>query len=236
MNKLENKLSSREVADMMEIRHPDILRKIEGINRDFTESKIAFSKYWTESSYKDASGKSNREFMVTKRGCEFLAHKTTGTKGNLFTDRYMDKFAEMEKFIEYGPQRKLTPMEIMELQFKISKEQEEKLIEITGRVEKIENNSTIDYSQQIELNDLAKFTVVAALGGKDTPAYKELGKKAFSQIWKDFKRVMQVNSYRNTPIGDLDRAKDFIKGWKPCRELELMIIGSNSQVRFNEVI
>ena len=100
MNKqLENKLSSREVAEMMEIRHPDLLRKIDGINKDFTESKIAFSKYWTESSYKDGSGKSNREFQITKRGCEFLAHKTTGTKGNLFTDRYMDKFAAMENFI-----------------------------------------------------------------------------------------------------------------------------------------
>ena len=100
MNKqLENKLSSREVAEMMEIRPGDLLKKIDGINKDFTERKIAFSKYWTESSYKDGSGKSNREFQITKKGCEFLAHKTTGTKGNLFTDRYMDKFAAMEEII-----------------------------------------------------------------------------------------------------------------------------------------
>ncbi|MDR3593382.1 Rha family transcriptional regulator [Clostridium sp.] len=32
------------------------------------------------------------DYEMTKRGCEFLAHKTTGTKGNLFKDRYMDKF------------------------------------------------------------------------------------------------------------------------------------------------
>lgn len=106
---LENKLSSREVAIMMEVGHPELLRKIKKINEDFTQSKIAFSKYWTESSYKDASGKSNREFLITKRGCEFLAHKTTGTKGNLFTDRYMDRFEQMKEAISIG---KIKPVKV----------------------------------------------------------------------------------------------------------------------------
>ena len=40
MNKqLENRISS-------------LLRKIDDINEDFRESKIGFSKYWIESSYK----------------------------------------------------------------------------------------------------------------------------------------------------------------------------------------
>lgn len=102
MIKLENKLSSREVADMMEVRHDVLLKKIEGINEDFTDHKIVVSKYWVVSSYKDASGKSNKEFLITKRGCEFLAHKTTGTKGNLFTDRYMDRFEQMKEVISNG--------------------------------------------------------------------------------------------------------------------------------------
>lgn len=100
MKQLENKLSSREVCEMMEIRHTDLLRKIDGINKDFNQSKIAFVKYWTEGTYRDSKGEERREFQITKRGCEFLAHKTTGTKGNLFTDRYMDKFAAMENVIK----------------------------------------------------------------------------------------------------------------------------------------
>ncbi len=99
INQLESKLSSREVCEMIEIRHPDLLRKIDKINEGFTQSKIEFSKYWSESAYKDASGKENREFQITKRGCEFLAHKTTETKGNLFTDRYMDRFEQMKEEI-----------------------------------------------------------------------------------------------------------------------------------------
>ena len=100
MEELENRISSREVADMMDLKqHSDLLRKIDKINEDFTQSKIAFSKYWVESSYKDNSGKTNREYLITKRGCEFLAHKTTGTKGNLFTDKYMDRFEQMKDYI-----------------------------------------------------------------------------------------------------------------------------------------
>lgn len=94
------RLSSREVYQMMDLKqHSDLLRKIDGINKDFTQSKIAFSKYWIEGTYKDVSGKTNREFQISKKGCEFLAHKTTGTKGNLFTDKYMDRFEEMENQI-----------------------------------------------------------------------------------------------------------------------------------------
>lgn len=93
-------LDSREVAEMMEVNHKDLLKKIDGINKDLNSEKVRPSKYWTESTYKqEGNGKENRNFLITKRGCEFLAHKTTGTKGNLFTDRYMDKFEGMKKYI-----------------------------------------------------------------------------------------------------------------------------------------
>ena len=98
MNKqIEQKISSREVATMMEVAHGDLLKKVDKINEDLKKEKIPCSKYWVESTYKQSNGKSNREFLITKRGCEFLAHKTTGTKGNLFTDKYMDRFEQMKQ-------------------------------------------------------------------------------------------------------------------------------------------
>ena len=113
MEELENRISSREVAEMMEVEHFNLLKKIDGINKDFTEFKIDFSKYWIESYYKDNSGKNNREFQITKRGCEYLAHKTTGTKGNLFTDKYMDRFEQMKDYIT-KVQYTVTPKEELE--------------------------------------------------------------------------------------------------------------------------
>lgn len=99
-NQIEQKLDSREVAEMMEMQHSDLLSKIDKINKDFSQRKIPFTKYWEDSTYLDKQNKSRRNFLITKRGCEFLAHKTTGTKGNLFTDRYMDRFAEMEQQLQ----------------------------------------------------------------------------------------------------------------------------------------
>lgn len=100
VKEIEQKLDSREVAKMMEVEHKLLLRKIDNINEDFSENKIVPTKYWNESSYLDKQNKPRRNFLITKRGCEFLAHKTTGAKGNLFTDRYMDRFEEMKNCIQ----------------------------------------------------------------------------------------------------------------------------------------
>jgi phage regulator Rha-like protein len=94
-------LDSREVAVMVEMRHDRLLRKIDEVTKDFTDTNIGVSDYWEESTYKDASGKANRCLKITKRGCGFIAHKTTGYKGNIFTHRYMERFEQMEKEL-YG--------------------------------------------------------------------------------------------------------------------------------------
>ena len=93
-----NVIDSREVAEMMEVQHKDLLKKIDSINKDFGSEKVRHEKYWQESTFENR-GKQYRNFLITKRGCEFLAHKTTGTKGNLFTDRYMDRFEQMKEHI-----------------------------------------------------------------------------------------------------------------------------------------
>lgn len=101
LQKLNNdktiRISSREVAGMLAMEHSKTIRKIEGIAKDLTEAKIGLSDLWVQSVYKDASGKSNKEYLLSKQGCQFLAHKTTGKKGNLFTYKYMKRFEEMEE-------------------------------------------------------------------------------------------------------------------------------------------
>lgn len=103
MNNLVASISSREVAEMMETRHDNLMNKIEkhtAILEKVTDLKIKVSDLWQLSSYKDNTGRTLKEYQVTKKGCEFLAHKTTGEKGDLFTIRYMNKFEEMEQYIK----------------------------------------------------------------------------------------------------------------------------------------
>ncbi|MGL5715214.1 MAG: phage regulatory protein/antirepressor Ant [Paraclostridium sp.] len=92
------RISSREVAVMMEIKeHSKMLRKIDDINEVLGKAKVGSAKYWTESTYKDSQNKERREYLVSKEGCEFLAHKTIGEKGVLFTVKYMEKFKQLEE-------------------------------------------------------------------------------------------------------------------------------------------
>ncbi|CEQ09715.1 antirepressor protein [[Clostridium] sordellii] len=77
------RISSREVADMMEYsRHGDLLEKIDSINKVFENGKIRSQDYWVESTYKtERNNKTYREFLISKKGCEFIANKSTGDKG-----------------------------------------------------------------------------------------------------------------------------------------------------------
>lgn len=95
-------ITTLEVADMMEVAHSDLLKKIDG-RKDrrgyiqiMTEGQMSVSDFFIPSSYKDASGKENKCYEVTRMGCDFLANKSTGEKGVIFTARYVKRFQEME--------------------------------------------------------------------------------------------------------------------------------------------
>lgn len=105
---------------------------------------------------------------------------------------------------------------------------DKRTVEMDNRMKSLENNMTIDYSQQEELRSLVVRKIICALGGKDAPAYRELNKKAFSSIWRYYKRALNVNSYRNTSVKKYEFARNIIEQWEPDRELELMIKGANS--------
>lgn len=102
-------ITSMEVAEMMETEHWKLLRKIDG-GKDrkgyvqiLTDNQMGVSDYFIPSSYTDASGKENKCYEVTKLGCDFLANKSTGEKGVLFTARYVKRFYEMEHQIKQIP-------------------------------------------------------------------------------------------------------------------------------------
>jgi Rha family phage regulatory protein len=112
-------VSSREVAEMMEKRHDHLLRDIEkhtAILEKVSEPNFGVADLWILSSYLDAQGKERKEYQVTKKGCEFIAHKTTGEKGDLFTIRYMNKFEEMEQYIKEQQVPQLTEKQMLQLQ------------------------------------------------------------------------------------------------------------------------
>ena len=90
-------LDSREVATMVEKRHDHLIRDIAKYAEHLTAPNFGASDFFRNSSYKDSSGKVNKCFLLTRKGCEFVANKMTGKKGILFTANYINRFHEMEK-------------------------------------------------------------------------------------------------------------------------------------------
>ena len=99
MQELEQTLDSREVAEMIEKEHGKLLRDLRRYEEQFTEAKIGFSDFFRNSEYKDCTGRMLPCYRITKKGCEFIAHKLTGTKGTAFTARYINRFHEMQDMI-----------------------------------------------------------------------------------------------------------------------------------------
>lgn len=50
-----------------------------------------------KSSYIDVKGEKRICFNITRKGCEFIAHKMTSQKGTEFTARYINRFHELEE-------------------------------------------------------------------------------------------------------------------------------------------
>lgn len=103
-------LDSREVAKMLGKNHADLLRDIARNVEYLIESKIAFNDFFQETHYKDKINRTNKKYDITKKGCEFLAHKLTGKKGAIFTATYINKFHKMEQALK--EQKKLPFPEI----------------------------------------------------------------------------------------------------------------------------
>lgn len=103
--KIDDYLDSREVAKMIEKRHKNFLRDIEKYITDLTGSnlsplkqskKINADDFFIKTQYKDSKGEKRPCYLITKKGCDFIAHKMKGAKGTLFTALYIDRFYKLE--------------------------------------------------------------------------------------------------------------------------------------------
>lgn len=106
-------ISSMEVANMIEKDHKNLMQDIRKYTKYLEESNsdlgqlnfqpssldgksnelkiepvengiINLNEFWVESSYINQQNRKMPCFSITKKGCEFIAHKCTGQKGVVF--------------------------------------------------------------------------------------------------------------------------------------------------------
>ncbi|MBA1393668.1 Rha family transcriptional regulator, partial [Lactobacillus sp. XV13L] len=77
-----------------------------------TTPNLGALDFFISSTYKDRKGEIRNNYLLTQHGCEFVANKLTGKKGNQFTAQYVELFNRMKQQIT-------NPMELVYQQWDI---------------------------------------------------------------------------------------------------------------------
>lgn len=196
MKKIENKISSREIAEMMGREHKNVLKKIDDLSNDLLGLKLSLAKYWIESTYKDSTGRSLREYKVTELGCELIAHKTIGKDGTSFTVKYMDRFHKMKEIIEDN-KPKLPTDYLSALKALVASEEEKQQLQL-------ENNHKQEviqgFTDNISISDKRSIlNKVIRKGGKYKERYSALYQAYKDTYHIDIKKRFENYNLNNSP-------------------------------------
>lgn len=190
-------VTSRDIAETFQKRHSDVLRDIENLNcsEEFAERNFALS------SYKDGSGKSNKEYLLTRDGFTIVVMGYTGDKAMKFKEAYINQFNQMESILQG---------KMIEREKGIAVRQAlTKAIELSGENERMHGHAYSTYTN----------VIYKAIFGKDAKHLKEeygIGKKGDlrdcftkEELQEIQKAEMLVGSLMEYGWG-FDEIKDFI--------------------------
>lgn len=144
-------VSSKKVADDFGKRHDHTLRAIESfMDNDLTQN---WGEYFIPSEYKDSSGKSNKEYLLTRDGFSLLVMGFTGAKALQWKLKYVQAFNKMESTIKQQQTKitSLTKQQEIEARLKNAKVREANLyLKIADKVG-IPEYKQIMYSKATEV-------------------------------------------------------------------------------------
>lgn len=209
--------SSTLLAENFEKEHKHVLRDIDSYKKDVPN----FGQMFFETTEPDSYGRDRRIYLMNRDGFSLLAMGFTGQKALQFKLEYIQAFNQMEKQLSVPNSTKTLLLAALE--------QEERIGKVEASVGELRDTMRIDGAQEFTLKRLATAQVMDALGGKDMPAYNLIGRKAFSQFWKEFKNYFKIPRYGDLPRIKMQDAIDFISEWTPDTALRMEIKHANNQ-------
>ena len=225
-------IDSREVAEMLGKEHKYVLRDIEGtddvvgIIPTLIGANLHSSKYFIESSYKDARNRIQKCYLVTKMGCELLGNKQQGEKGILFTAKYVERFNQMEQTIK-NPVPQIQNLDLANQMMNIAQgtyqmgQVVQGILQSIGTIQTYVQDSIQAKDSQIDkamsLIGLRSKNVSSLISKLKEELYKSKGElvqandieclKAKNKIFKEFK----VTKWEEIPIGKYNAVHSFIE-------------------------
>lgn len=237
MQQIIKTLTSVEVAEMIGKDHNKLLRDIRIYVEQLGVSKIGQSDFFTESTYRNSQNKTQPCYNVTKKGCEFIAHKLTGQKGTEFTAKYINRFYDMENQL-------MNPLEGISPELQAIIMHDKKIQQVEQRVETVKQDLE-DFKMDLPILgiEIDKITAavhkrgVNALGGKESNAYNDrsLRGKVYSDIHRELKRQFGVTAYKAIKRNQCDLAISVIDEYELPLVLADQIKDCNAQINMGVV-
>lgn len=224
-DKINNKpmITTVEIAEMMEVEHWRILRKLEGYEKDgkhmpghiemLGNNKIVVTDYFIKSTYLTGQNKEMPCYKVTRLGCDYLANKFTGEKGVVFTAKYVKRFYEMEQ--EQKPKVPQSYKEALLETLRLLEENEKMQEQITQQKEEITQQKVeISHKEDVIIGlvddiDLAtkrqRITQIVRHGADNNYAerynllYSEFERKYHCDLKRRMKNFNEVERFRHEP-------------------------------------
>ncbi|AUS87056.1 phage regulatory protein [Lysinibacillus sp. YS11] len=230
MNQLSRNIPSTEVAEMVGRDHNEVLKDVRRIIAQLGEGNLPQS-YFIESTYTNSQNKQQPCFLLTKKGCELYGTRMTGKKGTQFAVKYIERFNEMEQHIE--KQLSQDPITLaLESALNTRKQLQSIQMEVVEVKETVQNlvvTMRIDGNQEAQISKRGREVVIAALGGKESNAYKKISRQVFSAFWRDFKNHFEVPRYGEIPKTRFAESIKFISMWQQSTTLRMEINAYNQQ-------
>ncbi len=205
----QNVIESRIVAEMIGMRHTELLRKIKGYDEILLNAKLRSVDFFIKNTYKDSTGRELPCYLLTKQGCEMVANKLTGGKGVVFTAQYVNAFNEMEKRVRLGDLSD-NPMKVLELMFSAQKNADKKIEQVDSDLQHFKKDLPLLPVECEDIQKAVRQLGTKILGGHGSPAYCDdsIRQKVYSDIGKEIKHKFNVRSYkaiRRKYIDDVNR-------------------------------
>lgn len=182
MNQLENTLTSLEVADMVGRTHDNVLKDIRNIIEQIGSVK-SYESYFVEDTYKNSQNKTFPCFKLTKKGCELFGGRMSGAKGTHFAMDYIERFNQMEQHIKQQPDiSNLSPeLQMFNQMFQAVANQEQKLVEVSDRVDNISNIVALNTTNWREDSNILIRKISQKVGGV-SGAYSDIRNEIYLEV------------------------------------------------------
>ncbi len=233
MNLEQKTITSVEVAEMVGKQHKNLMRDVRSYVKELGELKIEPTDFFIENTYKTEQNKTLPRYDVTKKGCEFIAHKLTGVKGTEFTAKYINRFHEMEDQIRTPK----SPMELLEMEFAALKQVDSKVDALNRDLQDFKETLPLLPADADDVKAEVSRRVIDCLGGKNSNAYHDssIRGKVYSDVYRELKRQFEVSKYNCIQRNQKNIAIEIVRDYEPPYMLAEEIKDSNAQINLEGV-